>query len=253
MNFLSTVDDHLPDILTGVGIAGWLGATILAVHKTPEALKCIADKKKELGKDKLTVKETVKATWKCYISPSITALAATVCIVSANSVNAGRNATLAAALGMSNTALKEYQDKVKEVVGEEKKAQIDKEVIREKVAKTPVDIPKREGEEIIIEDGVRLCCDAGFNRYFYATPAAIRQAEVEANRDLYDKYSEGGMSLNDWWGYLGLASKPIGEEYGFSAFKNYIDLIVDDSAITPDGRKCWAFSYRFPPELDYDR
>ena len=39
---------HSPEILTGLGIAGMITTTILAVKATPKALELIEDKKEEL-------------------------------------------------------------------------------------------------------------------------------------------------------------------------------------------------------------
>ena len=51
------VSKHSPEILTGIGIAGMITTTILAVKATPKALTLVEDKKKELElypTDKLT-------------------------------------------------------------------------------------------------------------------------------------------------------------------------------------------------------
>ena len=45
------VSKHSPEILTGLGIAGMITTTVLAVKATPKALDIIEDKKKELGLD----------------------------------------------------------------------------------------------------------------------------------------------------------------------------------------------------------
>ena len=62
----TVLSDHSPEILTGIGIAGMITTTVLAVKATPKALMLIEDAKEE-KKDKLTVTETVKAAWKPYI------------------------------------------------------------------------------------------------------------------------------------------------------------------------------------------
>ena len=58
---------HSPQILIGFGVAGMVGATVLAVAATPKAMKLIEEKKEEEGKDNLTPLEIVQTTWKCYI------------------------------------------------------------------------------------------------------------------------------------------------------------------------------------------
>ena len=54
---------HSPEILTGVGIAGMITTTVLAVRATPKAMMLI-DKKEYEEQRELTKLETVKAAWK---------------------------------------------------------------------------------------------------------------------------------------------------------------------------------------------
>ena len=68
----TSVSKHSPEILTGIGIAGMITTTVLAVRATPKALKLIEEKKDELSVDKLKPIDTVKATWKCYIPATVT-------------------------------------------------------------------------------------------------------------------------------------------------------------------------------------
>ena len=43
----SAVSKHSPEILTGLGVAGMITTTVLAVRATPKALELIEDKKEE--------------------------------------------------------------------------------------------------------------------------------------------------------------------------------------------------------------
>ena len=49
---------HSPEILTGIGVAGMITSTILAVKATPKALKLMEDAQHDKKED-LTVKEKV--------------------------------------------------------------------------------------------------------------------------------------------------------------------------------------------------
>ena len=116
----AAISKHSPEILVGVGIAGMLTTVVLAVKATPKALTLIEEKKEEQEVDELTPVETIKATWKCYIPAAVTCVASTACIIGASAVNAKRNAALATAYTLSETALKEYKAKVVETIGEKK-------------------------------------------------------------------------------------------------------------------------------------
>ena len=94
----SNVSKHSPEILTGIGIAGMISTTILAVKATPRALDLIAkaeDEKFDNGHgSKLTNIEVVKVAWKPYIPATITGTVSIACLIGASSVNARRNAAL---------------------------------------------------------------------------------------------------------------------------------------------------------------
>ena len=53
-----------PEILTGIGVAGMITTTILAVKATPKALMLLDDAEREKC-EPLTVTEKVKTCWKC--------------------------------------------------------------------------------------------------------------------------------------------------------------------------------------------
>ena len=112
-----TASKYSPQILLGVGIAGMITSTILAVKATPKAIQIIEQKKKEENVEKLNATETVKATWKCYIPAVVTGVSATVCLIGSNSVSSKRAAAIAAAYEISKTTLNEYKDKVVETEG----------------------------------------------------------------------------------------------------------------------------------------
>ena len=111
-NVKLTLHRHTPEILVGFGIAGMLTTTVLAVKATPKALRLIEEKKKEEGVDKLTPVETVKVAWKCYIPAAAVATVSTGCLIGASSISGRRNAVLATAYKLAETAHKEYKEKV---------------------------------------------------------------------------------------------------------------------------------------------
>jgi hypothetical protein len=141
-NMKMTVSKHSPEILTGVGIAGMITTTILAVKATPKALELINEVKMEENKGTLTPTETIKATWKCYIPAASVCFASTVCLIGASSVSSRRYAALATAYKLSETAYNEYRDKVVDTIGEKKEETI-KEVL-DKIKEARPDIESVE-------------------------------------------------------------------------------------------------------------
>ena len=79
---------HSPEILTGIGIAGMITTTVMAVRATPKALILIEERKEEIGAEELEVADVVKTTWFCYIPAAITGTLSIACLIGASSVNA---------------------------------------------------------------------------------------------------------------------------------------------------------------------
>lgn len=234
---------HSPAILTALGITGMIGTTVLAVKATPKALDLIENKKEELDKDKLTVAETVKATWKCYVPAAITCATSAACLIGASSVHTKRNAALATAYKLSESALIEYRDKVVETIGEKKEQSVRDAIAKDHVEKNPV----TNNEVIITDKGYTLCYDELSGRYFYSDIEKIKKAANELNRQmLNDMY----VSLNELYYELGLEGTKLGEQMGWNVDRGLIDLKFS-ATVSADDRPCIVLDYRVPPMYDY--
>ena len=234
---------HSPAILTALGITGMIGTTVLAVKATPKALDLIENKKEELDKDKLTVVETVKATWKCYVPSAITCATSAACLIGASSVHTKRNAALATAYKLSESALIEYRDKVVETIGEKKEQSVRDAIAKDHVEKNPV----TNNEVIITDRGYTLCYDELSGRYFYSDIEKIKKAANELNRQmLNDMY----VSLNELYYELGLEGTKLGEQMGWNVDRGLIDLKFS-ATVSADDRPCIVLDYRVPPMYDY--
>ena len=234
---------HSPAILTALGITGMIGTTVLAVKATPKALDLIENKKEELDKDRLTVVETVKATWKCYVPAAITCATSAACLIGASSVHTKRNAALATAYKLSESALIEYRDKVVETIGEKKEQSVRDAIAKDHVEKNPV----TNNEVIITDRGYTLCYDELSGRYFYSDIEKIKKAANELNRQmLNDMY----VSLNELYYELGLEGTKLGEQMGWNVDRGLIDLKFS-ATVSADDRPCIVLDYRIPPMYDY--
>lgn len=238
---------HSPEILIGLGIGGMYTSIVLAVSATPNALRLIEEAKQEKEVDELTPVEIAKATWKCYIPTAVTAAASTACFIGASSKYLRRNAALAAAYKLSETALTEYRSKVVETIGEKKEKAIRDEVDKERIEKNPVS----KNEVIITERGNTLCYDHISGRYFNSDIELIRRAANTLNRDMTVGI---GMyvSLNEFYDEIGLDHIPLGEELGWVVDKGLIDPDFS-SHITDDGRPCIVLGFVTPPRRDFSR
>lgn len=233
-----------PEILTGIGIAGMITTTILAVRATPKALELIEEQKEEESVDELSSFEVVKVAWKPYIPAMVTCVASTACLIGASSVNTKRNAALATAYKLSETALSEYRDKVVETIGEKKERIVRDKVAEERVKKNPVS----KNEVIVTGNGKTLCFDPISGRYFMCSIETIKRAENELNKQMLHDIS-GYVSLNEFYDELGLDHTSVGDDLGWNT-----DQLIDinfSSQLNDNGEPSVVLDYLVAPKYDY--
>jgi hypothetical protein len=236
---------NAPAILTGVGIIGMVGTTIMAVKATPKALKSVEAKKNELQEEKLHPIEVIKVTWKYYIPAAVTGVTSAACLIRANSISTRRNAALVTAYNLSKTAFAEYKDKVIETIGENKE-----QVVRDKIAQDKVDKdPVSSNEVIITNGGQTLCYDGVFGRYFYSDRDSIQRAANRINRKL-NSYMY--VSLNEFYNELGLNRTDIGDLLGWKSDDGEVEIFFS-TTIAEDGRPALVMSFNIVPEYDFDK
>lgn len=251
-----------PEILTGLGVAGFITTTVLAVKATPKALALIEEEKRKQNRknlddaerhgydvcecvDKLTPIETIKVAWRPYVPVAIIGVASAACIIGASSVNAKRTAALATAYKLSETALTEYKEKVVETIGEKKE-----QLVRDKIDKDHIDKdPVSKKEIIITKAGETLCYDSLSGRYFKSDIEQIKRAVNELNRRVLN---EMYVSLNDFYDELDLAHTAIGYELGWNIDSGTIDMDFG-SQIAEDGTPCIVVNYNVAPKYDYSK
>ena len=234
---------HSPEILTGIGVAGMIATTVMAVKATPKAVMLVNEREVELGVEKLPAKEVVRTTWKCYIPTVITGAASIACVIGASSVNIKRNAALTAAYTLSETALKEYKNKVVEVIGEKKEKEVRDAIAKDKIAKNPVS----QNSIIVTEKGHSLCYDSFSGRYFTSDIETIKRVENEFNRRLLQ---EDYLSLNEFYYELGLSGTYIGDRLAWRADRGLVEITFS-AQLAEDGTPCLVLEFTNPPSYDY--
>lgn len=235
-----TLIKHSPEILTGIGIAGMITTTVLAVRATPKALDLISEKEYEKRRD-LTPMEKVKTAWKPYIPAVITGTLSTACLIGANSVNLKRNAALAAAYTLTDTAFREYKEQVVEVLGEKKEQTVHDKVAEKKVKENPPPI----NEVAIIGKGPSLCLEPLSMRYFKTDISTIKKAENEINaKILTDMY--GWVTINDFYDELDLPHTETGDALGWN-LDNRMKIHIS-AQVTEYGEPCLVIEHGNPPQ-----
>lgn len=247
---------YSPEILTGLGIAGFITTIVLAVKATPKAETLIVEAEDE-KEEELTFVETVKAGFKPYIPAFITFVASTGCVVGAAKINNQRNAELATAYAISQAVIKRYDEKLSQAVGDEKANDIKEEIHKETV-QTP-EARKAIAKLPSNETGLHPYWDPLSNTPFYANADIIDKVEVRLNKRLYcesesyvtvsDLYDE----LNELGAYPPLKHTAVSPMLGWTAGDDGVKFSRGDYGEWDDGTPCRILGYATYHEPGYVR
>ena len=177
-----------PAILTGIGCAGVISTVIFAVRATPKAQLVVDRLKEEHDGDPIPKGELIKNVAPIYIPTGLMVCVTISCIIGANRISSKRNAVLASLYSASELALKEYQEKVIERIGEKKEQEVRDSLAADHLAKYPI----RDNEVIITGKGQSLCFDTLSGRYFLSDYEQVRRVENTINRQI----------ISDMWATL---------------------------------------------------
>lgn len=238
---------HSPEILTGIGITGMITAGVMAVKATPKALDLLSEiheKEAELEMDKKEVsKEIITKVAPVYIPSVLITGMSIACLIGATSVNNRRTAALATAYSLSESALKEYQEKVIETFGEKKERGVRDAIAKDKIDRNPVS----NSEVYITKKGDTLCYDTISGRYFKSDIDKIKKIENELNRKLI---SEMYISLNEFYYELGLQCTKNGNDLGWNVGDGLINIRFS-AQIAEDDTPCIVLDYDYAPRYDF--
>lgn len=238
------IGKHSPEILTGVGVAGMITSTVMAVGATPKALKLIEDEK-EHWVGELTTLDKVKIAWKPYLPAALTCVASASCIIGASAVSAKRNAALATAYAISERTLVRYRDKVIETIGEKKEKEV-----REKVAQDEINNTNVSNTQVIVTSkGNTLCRDAVSGRYFRSDLDKIRKIVNELNRRMTH---ENYISLDDLYSEIGLDSTSTSNYLGWNLDDGLIELDFH-TCLAENDEPCVVIDYSVRPRYEFDK
>lgn len=189
---------NAPHLLMGAGTGASITAVIFAAEAAEEAKEAVRDAKviktaNEKGLDileaayltdrgkerlsKLNLWEWIQAVWKYYGPAAAMELLALICFWCAHGIDIRRQAVLAGLATTAEEALKEYQRKVKDILG----PGCDQEV-RSATAQEFVDKNPPPPTVYIDGDTERDMVFAG--QYFRSTYYAVKNVENEANREM---------------------------------------------------------------------
>lgn len=240
---------HSPEILTALGIAGFATTAVMTAKVTPKALNKVRnDSRKNHDGDPYayTKKEAIQSAWKYYLPAVGVGTSSAACLIFATSTNLRRNAALAAAYSLSESTLRDYQEKTLEAVGPEKEHEIRDAVMKERIERNPI----QTNNVLITNKGETLCYDPWSNSLFKSDPDTISKACIALSRDMLDS---GYVSLNDYYYEIGLPNTKSGALLGWKvgSGRAMIDPIFSGQ-LTEDQRPCLAVDFVIQPTYGFD-
>ena len=230
MNIKSDLEKHSPLILAGLGVVGFITATIMSAKATPTATWVLD----ELPRD-VTYLEKARVLAPIYAPTAGMLLISTACIVASNRLYRQRYVTLLALYSIGEKSLQRWQEAIIEEVGPKKA-----EKVRERVSAPVGPIPEHLG----LTDDNTLFFDYWSGRYFEAKSIeVIRQVINDLNEELL---LEDFVVLNDFYYLLGLPPVYIGDSVGWAVMNGNIQVTYD-SYIHED-RPCVSITFRVDPK-----
>ena len=227
-----------PLILTVLGIGGMVGTAVMAYKTYPVVRLKLSDKAVEVwdqeGEDReLTKKEVAECYAKALWPTVLLGAASTTMIVLGHSDQVRRTSALATAYCLSETTLKEYQEKVIEEIGEKKE-----QAIRDKVSASKMNKVEPTKETIITtSESNPWIFDTSTHCYFRMNYEKFRRVIAEINlemfkrdfvsvADLYEKLDVKLPPDEDWYLLGWNASNGDIEYYTTSALREIMGETV---------------------------
>lgn len=236
------ISDNSPAILTATAVAGVLSTAVLATKATINVTRRL-DNEHAGEVHLLPLKTVVEEVWKDYIPAAAVGAATIACIIGANTISTRRNAALISVYSITESAFKDYQEKVRSQIGERQEQKVRDTIAQDRVANDP-----DSKEVVIFGTGEVLCYDLYTGRYFTSTMETLRKAQNDLNAKIIsDMYA----SQNDFYTFANLPRVTYGDEVGWN-----IDHLLEldfSSVLSTDGKPCLAIGFRELPTAGYHK
>ena len=229
-------------IFTGLSIGCELGAIATVVIGTIKSVREIDAEREVKRDDKLTPSDIVRVCWKHYVPAAALTVASIGFQLGSESKHSHEYAALASVCTLSETAFREYKEKVAETIGEKEEAKVREAIAKDRMEKDPVTIR----EVHYTGNGKPLCYDMLSGRYFNCDMAVI---EAAVNAINYRMLDEMYITVNDFYDEINLDQlkrNEMGDRMGWNVENGKIS-IVKDYAPAKNGDPCAVISFSPPP------
>lgn len=190
---LKFIDDNLPTILTIAATSGLLASVGLAIKETPRAkkelLEAKIDKAEKLGREnpddleqyrneekyiefdsvKLTPWEYFKVLAPVYWKMGACVIVTGTCIIMSHHISHKRYLAVLGALALKEKDLEQYKSKIKELFGEKKAQEVEKELNKDVFKNVPED-----NRIYYTGHGDYLCYEPLTRSYFRSSQTAVK-------------------------------------------------------------------------------
>lgn len=243
---------HSPAILTGLAIAGTIGAVVSAIIARPKYDKIIDERKAEAEKknEELTKKDILVAGIKAYWPTLLLIAASAGCAIGSTWIGSKRVASAAAVAATSKKVYDEYREAVEKKLKEKQKLEVEDEMAKAKMEKAESKIINTPSEHIHVYNsgrGDQLFFDCWSGRYFEAeSMETVRAAINSLNEEILNSPS---VDVNTYYTYLGLPETDDGTKLewctGDNGFRcidmRYVPKLIEEGPFK--GRTCIALKF----------
>ena len=239
-NTQHVLKENSPSILAALAVGGVV-TTGLAAYTFGYNYGRDEEHRLTEGEPALTGKEKFEAYWRPIIPTLLVAGTTITCIVASTAISNRRNAALGGLVALGEVTLREYKDKVREVVTKEKAERVDRELAQDKLDKSD------SNEVVFVGDGDILMFDVLTSRTFKSSKLAVERAEVEIGRRLL---SDMYVSQNEWYDEIGLPRVAMGDDQGWN---HDLPLEVKFVPLIKDEKPVIGVDYKFHPSITFNR
>lgn len=238
---------NAPKICIYLGIFGFTKTVVDTAITAPKIKQKIEDYKKEMNKDKLTLKETIKVTYKDVLPIALQASLSTCLIIAGDVTHTQRSAAFASAYLATTQSFNNYKDVVKEKLTEKQFQEVEQKVAQDKIDKNPVG----KNSIIITGKGDYLCYEPLSGQYFRSTWDQIHETYL----NLLDNGFQGNgeLGFDDWLYSLGLNVSKFDcqKSWNLSDGKANWPNIYATSTVAENNEPAICIGYGTEPKLKY--
>ena len=255
-----SLNERLPQIETGVGVAGFFVAIGLAIAETIESSKAVEERKRQLGKSELTREEELLVRAPHYGPCLGVSLGSAALIFLSDHEQSERLAAATTLYAIADKSRKEYQEykkTAKEVLGEDLEKKVTQELNKKKVKEHEEQIKQDMEERKFIPLHAYPIVEEEFNNIYYTTKGDMEQRVARANQELFNNacsyisleelhryYPENALFKN--------RRSRKDRALGWNITKNGVVDVTFTEGVLSDGTPCYFMYYVNPPISDYD-